>query len=778
MKFDDARAVDMITYQMKESDWVRGQDRARINDLFNGLPPYTPDEMQANNIQVNINDLASTRAGHSARSQYYTAFLQQDRFFSARTDMGKPQKRDEYNTIVTNAAAKIMKRSLLYFECCRSKFASNVLHGISPSAWEDKDKWCPDPLAIDDVLIPAETLITMKNLPFFAIRKSYTAPELIKLTQGPRRDKAWNMDLVNDCLEWVDKEAAALMGTSWPTIMSPEKIAERKMDRGFYAGDKVPTIDCFDFYFWSDEKKNGGWRRRTILDAWGSPDATGAQYRATRRKGKPFEKDDRFLFDSRDRKYADRLSELITWQFADLSAVSPFLYHSVRSLGKLLYAVCHLQNRLRSRFNEAVFESMMQYFRVSSEDEYQRALKVDMINRGFIDNSVKFVPPAERWQYNVQFAELAMAENRQLIDESTASYAQRSNFSQDRTEKTKFQVMAELQGMTAMLNAALMQAFQYAAFEYHEIFRRLMKPNSRDPDVIEFRNICLRQQVPEKLMCYEAWDVQPVQVSGAGNHSLQMMIAQQLLEMRPLYQPQAQEQILRDVTQMITQDPQKTKIYCPPGPPRISNSIHDAQQSVGTILAGGRVDPVEGQLHQEVIETWLNALAQEVQKILQMGGVPSSVNQLAGLQNLAAHIAGQIVIFSSDKEEKSRVASYSQALTELTNELKAFGQRLEEQMQAQNGNGGLDPKVLSQMQADIIKAQGKNERAAETHAQKTAQKQLAFEQQQRQKAQDHQLEIAARAQEADLELAVEGARARIDLTKAAATAARPKNEEG
>ena len=50
-------------------------------------------------------------------------------------------------------------------------------------------------------------------------------------------------------------------------------------------------------------------------------------------------------------------------QFADGSVVPPFRWHSVRSLGYQLYALCHLLNWLRCRLSDAVFESMMWYFR-------------------------------------------------------------------------------------------------------------------------------------------------------------------------------------------------------------------------------------------------------------------------------------------------------------------------------------------------------------------------------------------------------------------------------
>jgi hypothetical protein len=772
MKFDSSSTVEMVTYQLRESDWVRGQNRARINDLFNGAPPYSGQEVEENDIKINVNDLASTRAGHSARAQYYSAFLQQDRFFSAKTDMGPQHKREEYGQIVTSAAARTMKRgvsSLPYFEHTRSKAALLVLHGVGPGAWEDRDKWCPDPLGIEDVLIPADTYLTMKNLPFFAIYRSYTVPELIKLTSGPKVDKGWNLPLVEKCIEWADQESTALMGSNWPQYWSAEKMAERKLDSGWYAGDRVPPIDTLDFYFWSDEKKHQGWRRRMILDAWGTPELGAKDYSPQRKRGDLYNsKDSQFLFNPGARCYARSLSELLTFQFADLSAVAPFRYHSVRSLGKLLYAVCHLQNRMRSKFNEAVFEALMQYFRISGEDEFQRALKVEMINRGFIDQSIKMVPAAERWQVNAPLIQLGLDENRGLIDAASAGYSQNTNYSSDRTEKTKFQVMAELQGMTAMLNAGLMQAYAYQTFEYQEIFRRLCNKSSTDPDVRAFRNSVLRQGVPEEILIPEAFELESEQIMGGGNQSLQMAIAQQLLEMRPLYDPEPQRQILRDITFAVTGDAAKTKSYVPDGPQPISNSVHDAQVSLGTILAGFPVASVSGQNHIEIVEVWLAELSKIVQQTHQQGGVPESVEKLRGMLNLGQHIAQQIVIIAQNQEEKERVKSYSDALGQLMNEIKAFGQRLQEKMQEQNGQSGIDPETLAKVQAMILQAQTKSQNSREQSQQKEAQKALKFEREMKEREVEFVQDMKQRGIETQVEVAAQDAKVAAEIQREAA----------
>jgi len=403
MKFNSASEVDQICYQFKLADWPRSRNRARINELFNGSPPYTDEEVSNNNININVNDLSGTRLAHDARSQFYSAFLKPGNYFTLTTDTGPKHKRRDYNSIVTKEMNRLMKRSIPYFECFRSKFATDVLHGIAPAIFRDGDRWCPEPVGVDDVMVPANTILTMYNLPFFAVYRPFTAMELIKMTRGPVVDKAWNKPLVDACLEWIDSQTLTLSGDRWPEVWSPEKLVERqKSDGGIYASDQVPVINTWDFYFWNDDKKVAGWNRRMVIDAWSSPSMTGGNVQSSRLTGKPFNDDykNQFLYNPGDKVWASQREEIINWQFADLSSVAPFRYHSVRSLGFLLYSVCHLQNRLRCKFNESIFEQLMVYFRVNSMDDMQRALKVDLINRGFIDSTIEFIKPGDRYQVN------------------------------------------------------------------------------------------------------------------------------------------------------------------------------------------------------------------------------------------------------------------------------------------------------------------------------------------------------------------------------------------
>jgi hypothetical protein len=786
MIFTSAREIEQIVWQLRLADYPRSLNRARINSLANGAPPYDATEEERNAIEVNVNDLSMTRLSHEARQQLFQAFNKPGNFFTCRTDGGAASRRLERGTIVTNGITKRMKRSDPYFECQRSKFALEVLHGIGPGNWEDQDHWCPTPLGVEDVLIPSNTLLTFRNLPFFALFRPYTAAELKRLTRRMDRNPGWNEQAVKKAIEWADSKAAQLYGGSrWSEYWSPEKQQERiKQDSGVFASDLVPTIDCWDFYYWDDEGKKEGWRQRIIFDAYGGysgwmgPGSYGAR-EAMPEKNLIEDDTGMFLFSSGNRVVAESLSNILHFQIADLSAVAPFRYHSIRSLGFLLFAACHLQNRLRCSFSEAVFENLMMYLQARSESEVQRALNIQLANRRVIDETIRFIPPGERWQPNPQMVELGLAELKQIIAENSASYVQDRNMSRDRVEKTRFQVMAEVQAMQTLVSAALQQAYRYQASEYREIFRRFMKKNSEDPDVRSFRAECLTKGVPEKLMTVEAWDIEPERVIGGGNKTLEMAVAQQLMEWRAAFAPEAQQQILRKATLSITDDAAEAEALVP-RLQGVSSSRYDAMASFGTMMAGGVVGYTESHNRMEVLET----LMTELETALRRTGPMTNADKVLGFQNVLQHIGRLLQEVGADPAQKERVRRLSDAAKNLGNMVKALAQRVVEQMKAQgvggNGAGEEQAKLQAKLQSEIVAAQAKAANARESHAQRTAQKQVSFEAEEKRKEQQHQLEMRRKMQEERVKDAARGLETIGNIRRAdmesAASAMRPTEE--
>lgn len=747
-QFDIAAVIEDAVWSLRLADYPRSVNRSRINDLFNGEQPYTAQEAEENNISINVNMLEAPLMAHDARRQFANAFTKPGNFFKVDVDRGARHERKKYGTIITREINKRMKASLSYFETYRSQMASLVLHGIGPVVWSDRESWEPDPKGVEDIMIPGGTLLPLKNMPFYAVFQPYTAYQLRRLTNGPKVDPAWNMDLVTRLIEDAEEQVLDF-GIPNSEIYSPEKMAERmKADGGFVTGDTVPTIDCWEFYFWNDEDKTAGWNKRIVLDAnWQGGIGVASMTRSDLAPMKTkIGSRDEFVYNPGKRKYANNLNELISIQFGDLSAVSPFRYHSVRGLGFVLFGVCHILSRLQCAFYDSLFEQLCQYFRVRSLDELEKTLKINLFNRAFIDETVQFIPAQERWQVNSPLVQMGLANLKETIGRNSASFTQTFDYGKEQTEKTATQVMAQVQATASLVSAALSQAYEYKKAEYHEICRRFCINRSSDHDVRSFRVECLKQGIPEDVLNVECWNIEPERVMGAGNKTLEITVAEKLMGVLPRLDPDPQREVTRSYILALSDDASLADRLVPESPVKVTDSVHDAQLAAGALMAGFRVDVKTGVNHVEVIETLLHETAFKMSQIEAKGSMATQ-EEIVGLNNIIQYIGVNIAILGQDKTQQDKVKEYGDALGKLQNVLKGYVQRLQEQQQKQAQAQGGDPELQAKVQAELIKAQAKAANTRESHAQRTAQRQVQFEMKMAQEEQKHRMEMQRKLHE-------------------------------
>src|SRR5574341_382611 len=279
MKWDNASLVEQVVWDMRLADLPRDENRAIINRLFNGDAPFSDQEAEENDIQVNRNDLTGPNALTQARRQWYQAMLNPGNNFSVTYDTGTPHKRREWGHTVTRSANRLQKRSRKKIEETRATGANTLLHGIGPCVWKDRRSPIAQPLDVGSVMIPSETLVDFENAEYLAFFQEWTPSQLYKLTHGPKVDPGWNMPLVNSQWQFVSEQFNKQPNATAFQYM-PTRIEELvKQDMGFWGSDAVPTIDVWDFYF--REKEDGdGWYRRIILD-WGVAESDFAGYSRT-----------------------------------------------------------------------------------------------------------------------------------------------------------------------------------------------------------------------------------------------------------------------------------------------------------------------------------------------------------------------------------------------------------------------------------------------------------------------------------------------------------------
>jgi hypothetical protein len=145
-----------------------------------------------------------------------------------------------------------------------------------------------------------------------------------------------------------------------------------------------------------------------------------------------------------------------------------------------------------------------------------------------------------------------------------------------------------------------------------------------------------------------------------------------------------------------------------------------------------------------------------------------TADQLAGLGNMGQHVGAFLQIMGQNPADKPKVRQYSDLLGQMMNVLKGFAQRLEEKQAAGNGEAGAagpDPDTVVKLQGKAMIDQAKAQNMRESHAERTAQKQVSFEMEQQRKDKQTEAEIQRKNVTFQQELAAEQARTMQELSQ-------------
>lgn len=734
---------------MKNAEVQRSPNRAILNSFFNGEAPWTEKECKEHGILINYNEKTGTDIIHKARNQYESAFTKTGNFFTVSVPDAPPDKQKAYGATITRHINRIMRKSRGYYFVMDNVWGGVVLHGVGARVWWDADDWKPGFVGIQDILIPTDTDLEMENLRYFAVRRIMRPGSLMKKTvlAGKNMDRGWQLPRVKKILDSIKQENTSTHNWDWSN--QPEQMTELvKQNQCFYDGDSAPMIYFWDFYHreeeFTDTTKNG-WYRKIILDDDCKPIASGENSEKVE-----------FVYNS-DKPFASKLEEIIHFQFGDGNNVPPFKYHSIRSLAWILYDLCWIMNRVNCQFTQHVMEQMMLLFRVqdpSDRDRLQQLILQGIV--GILPDGLDMVKATDRYQVNIGLVENLTAGLKQRISENSSQYTQAPDTGTQK-ERTKYETQAVLAQAAALMSTMIGRAYRQEHFAALEIARRFTKANSQDFDVKKFQKYCIDDGVDPKYLNSDRWDVEVEQVLGGGNRTIEIAEATELVERLPLFDPNAQQEIKHDYVLAVTNNAKKANRLAPlDAVPKVTDAVHDAQQSFGTLMLGVEMDPKEGINHPEQVETLLKLMAQVIARINATGGV-GTPQDVAGLQSVAKYIGKHIAIIAQDKNNKPKVKEYTDALSKMMNLVRAFVQRQAEEQQKQGGQP--DPEVMAKIQGQIAELQSKlkiNEAKAQ---QQLRHKEIKFRQQQNHADQKAANEIKVSTGKALAETAVNGMRA-------------------
>lgn len=696
-----------------DTAYAQSANRAKINNAANGDPPLDAKAAEKLGLKINVNFGDLTVALANARRSYDEAVLGQERFFKVTIPTAPAEKEKAWGLFITNFINDLLKEdedlSEDYASLKEFQIGALVSHGLGPLRWCHPDDLLPGFVALEDLRVPTDTLVSFKNLEWFAERHLYTPGELVAKVWGEHVLPGWNKPAITKILENYKGVNWGATNDTWQT--APEKMADLvKQSGSYFTGDAMPTISLWHFYF-KDQDGKEAWYLSVIPE-----NATAA--------GLP---DVEFLYQS-SKPVAQKLSQLLQCQFGDLNTKAPFLFHSVRSLGFLLMDPTWWTNLTRCRFMQHAHESMNPWFRVTDPAGKARAQLIDLYNMCILPEGVAVVPQNERHQVNQAMLESTLAQLRQLANEASSSYTHQLDTGTQK-EQTATETMANLQRVNAMMSGLLGRFFRREKFFHREICRRFCRKDTVNRQAREFQAACQRFGIPGKFLDVALWKIEPEKPLGSGNPTMALMQADKMMSLRPLLGPDAQQQVLRDALAVYGNDPRKAAALVPPGKTALSTGAQAAQYLFGSLMVGvPGLQWEEGLSVIDGIGHLLGLLAGKCAAIHQSGGMTDQ-NTLSGLTNTLQFIGTLIGRLAQDPQAKPQVRQFGDSLGQLANELKGFAQRLAEsqqQAQPQGGDDGTLAKTQAQIQGKMMIDAAKARQTELNQAQKRRHKEDAF----------------------------------------------------
>lgn len=762
-QFAPANQVRSLIQNMQTADLDRARNRALLAALFDGDPPYTADEAQENNIEVNVNFLEGPRILKDARNQYKNAFLKPGNYFDVVCHYGNTTMKQKAQKSITRHVNHLMKESRCYMETLKSQFANCSLWGNGPAIWNDR--WCWEPMAVNtyDVKFPDETLSDLSNASYFSIYKEYTPFELYRMVYRPRVDPGWELDLVKTVMAKLIADTQAGLTKQQQQLeywLMPERVEQLfKESAGFYNSSAVPTVKTWHFYY-RDLDNHKTWNRAILND---TPET---QDNATLFLYKPV------------RPFAECIENILHMQIGDLANVAPFRINSVRSLGYMLYDLCHLQNRLRCKMHDAAFESLLMYFRINDGIDRDRVQRVDLHHLGLIPEGLNMVTANERHRPDANLVGAVMAGNRQLMAENSSAWT--SDMDQGtQKEMTAAEAMARMASVNTMVGALLNDAFNHQKWQYREIMRRFCIQNSPDKDVQKFQEMVKADGIPMEYLNMDHLEVNPVRVLGQGNKAMEIMESQLLMSVRPLLDPTAQRVVVNRFIEANSDDPNLAEALAPINQKTSPDvAFFEGQQAGGLLIMAIPVPIREGMNRQDYLQGLISVLGTRIQQINQMGGVPRDAMEVQGLMLTMQHVGQNIQLLAEDVQNKQVVKQFTDLLSKLAAQVKAMVQRFQAQQQQQAQAQGIDPEAMAEVQKDLMVTQQKMRARDASSSQRLAQreqqfvseerrKQIAFQQEQMRKAQEAGQGMVQRGMEFNQELAMREAEGVMDMQEEA-----------
>lgn len=622
----DVTSGRAIFQKLEEADKESSANRAKIQAMFDGKPPYDEAKLRrtGQSSRANLNFGEGSRYLDTALAGYVDLVNGVDTIPRIHTQLGDHADRFAADQIIAEEATRMIRRWPDWHSSFLRLATLFLGHGVGFTIFENESDWRFKVTGMDRFKLPRQTEASEDAIEVAGARQEYLVHELYDFIkdEAAATTAGWDVDLVKRAITTAAKSKTGPQLNDWERLQSELKNNDLFVSA---TSDKVSVI-----HMWVREM-NG-----TVSHFIFTEENLGSTH----------DGQDGFLYKNVGRfKRPDQAFIGFGWGVGTNGT-----WHSIRGLGYKIFPAVQESNRLRCQFldsaklagsiilqppsRQALGELALQYYGPYAV----LAPDLDVVDKVVPNLSTAVVP--------------ALNELSQQMAANLDFYSTKGAFTTSR-ERTRYEVEAELE-QTARLSTVSQNLF-YSAYNrlVREMVRRMFNPKLKrtDPggeEALEMRERILARGVPpEIMMSIDHTRTLAERAIGAGSASVRAGVLRELETMASRFDATGRHNLTRDRAAGLLGGYELAERYVPrleQGRPTVDAKLAELENA--HLLDGDPISVSEIELHTEHLGKHLPTL-NEVIEAVETGEVdPVSVMQ--GLVALFEHCVAHFEFIEPD----------------------------------------------------------------------------------------------------------------------------------
>lgn len=707
-----AWSLYQIWFQIKQADFQSSLGRAKIDAVYDGATPLSATSLVANgqSYRPNVNWGWARTVLDAAASGYTDIFNATELIFECPTTVGDPNDRRKFEKIVAQEVTKCIRSWPDFFPTYLRLCTFFIKHGVGVTYFMDEFDWRFKATNLSDFKIERDQEVGQDNLGIACCLRFYSPTQLFQLIKDPKlaEESGWNVDAcrkaIIDCAKGGNN-FAGYTGYDWEKW----EVLIKNNDIYWTSGTAQP-------------------QRIRVVHAWVQEYSGKVSHFMINDS----EQTEEFLY-----RKIDRFENVYqAYTVFPYGVGTNGYYQGVRGQGFEVSPISSALDRATNSLLELCMFGSAPTIHVKTPEAMQEMQFIPQGGYNLLAGDAEITAPVVG---NLSQSVLPVLGSFQQMLRDRTGNSNTQQLIDSNTEKTKFQVQAELGSIAKMSTSALNLFYDPWQNLVREMVRRMVNGAKNDYGpldpggayIVGLKKRLLQAGGQAALEAFKNLDIDRlniVKAIGSGSEAARLLAMERLMPFLNSMPDQGRAAFIYDIFADSLGYQNAARYVTPPDQEvQFSPEVGVAQVESNQLLAGQQVQVIPGQndaAHAREHIAIESPLIDQVQQAMELDPM-SLIQILPGLNLLDAHTQQHVERLSRDENYKEISAQYrkflqnaDEILMNSTLHIQKLMKQQAMQQQAAQQNGEdpqqqqgqqIDPAVIAKIQGEVAVRQAKLE---------------------------------------------------------------------